>query len=189
MDGPRGFGAPGAVWPPRGSGAAAPGGALRAIDSSARPCLLADLRSAPPEPRLVTAVPYRLLLAVAAARQPTPRPPRRWAWGRATRPCQQRTARAGRAPRGPQPGWYPSPPGWATLGDRLRPLGLDPATPPPDCRPGPVGPPAGTGPVATRRQRPRRRITPNTNTSTTAMISTHNHVDMAASLVGAGRSS
>jgi hypothetical protein len=41
--------------------------------------------------------------------------------------------------------------------------------------------------VAQRRQRPRRRITPNTNTSTTTTISTHNHVDMAASLVGAGR--
>jgi hypothetical protein len=38
-----------------------------------------------------------------------------------------------------------------------------------------------TGPLATHRQRPRRRITPNTNTSTTTMISTHNHVDMAAS--------
>jgi len=34
--------------PPRGSGAATPGGALRAIDSSARPRLVADLRSAPP---------------------------------------------------------------------------------------------------------------------------------------------
>jgi hypothetical protein len=43
-----------------------------------------------------------------------------------------------------------------------------------------------TGPLATRRQRPRRRSTPNANTSTTTMISTHNHVDMAASLVGAG---
>jgi hypothetical protein len=44
-----------------------------------------------------------------------------------------------------------------------------------------------TGPLIARRQRPRRRrITPNTNTSTTTMISTHNHVDMAASLVGAG---
>ena len=42
------------------------------------------------------------------------------------------------------------------------------------------------GPLAQRRQRPRRRITPNTTTSTTTMISTHNHVDMAASLVGAG---
>jgi len=42
------------------------------------------------------------------------------------------------------------------------------------------------GPPPQRRQRPRRRITPNTNTSTTTMISTHNHVDMAASLVGAG---
>jgi hypothetical protein len=44
-----------------------------------------------------------------------------------------------------------------------------------------------TGPLAQRRQRPRRRITPNTNTSTTTMIRTHNHVDMAASLVGAGQ--
>ena len=42
-----------------------------------------------------------------------------------------------------------------------------------------------TEPLTTRRQR-RRRITPNTNTNTTTMISTHNHVDMAASLVGAG---
>jgi hypothetical protein len=43
-----------------------------------------------------------------------------------------------------------------------------------------------TGPTAQRRQPRRRRITPNTNTSTTTMISTHNHVDTAASLVGAG---
>jgi hypothetical protein len=42
-----------------------------------------------------------------------------------------------------------------------------------------------TGPAGQRRQR-RRRITPNANTTTTTMISTHNHVDMAASLVGAG---
>jgi hypothetical protein len=41
------------------------------------------------------------------------------------------------------------------------------------------------GPLTAQRQR-RRRITPNANTSTTTMISTHNHVDMAASLVGAG---
>jgi hypothetical protein len=43
-----------------------------------------------------------------------------------------------------------------------------------------------TRPLMAGRQRPRRRSTPNTNTSTTTMISTHNHVDMAASLVGAG---
>jgi hypothetical protein len=43
-----------------------------------------------------------------------------------------------------------------------------------------------TGPLTPGRQR-RRRITPNTNTSTTTMISTHNHVDMAASLVGPGQ--
>jgi len=43
------------------------------------------------------------------------------------------------------------------------------------------------GLVAARRQRRRRaRIPPNSNTATTTMISTHNHVDMAASLVGAG---
>jgi hypothetical protein len=53
--------------------------------------------------------------------------------------------------------------------------------------PSPAGAPAVTGPLAQRRQRPRRRITPNTNTSTTTMISTHNHVDTAASLVGAGQ--
>jgi hypothetical protein len=44
-----------------------------------------------------------------------------------------------------------------------------------------------TGPLAQPRQRPRRRITPNTNTTTTTTISTHNHVSMAASLVGAGQ--
>ena len=37
-----------ADWPPWGSGAAAPSGALRAIDPSTRPRLWADLRSAPP---------------------------------------------------------------------------------------------------------------------------------------------
>jgi hypothetical protein len=43
------------------------------------------------------------------------------------------------------------------------------------------------GLVAARRQRRRRaRTPPNSNTATTTMISTHNHVDMAASLVGAG---
>ena len=44
-----------------------------------------------------------------------------------------------------------------------------------------------TGRLTARRQPRRRRITPNTNTNTTTMISTHNHVDMAASLVGAGQ--
>ena len=40
--------------------------------------------------------------------------------------------------------------------------------------------------VAQRRQGRRRlRSTPNTTTATTTMISTHNHVDMAASLGGA----
>jgi hypothetical protein len=42
-----------------------------------------------------------------------------------------------------------------------------------------------TGPLAQPRQRRRRRNTPNTNTTTTTTISTHNHVSMAASLVGA----
>ena len=58
--------------------------------------------------------------------------------------------------------------------------------PPPGRRPDPAGALAVTGPLGQRRQRPRRRITPNANTITTTMISTHNHVDMAASLVGAG---
>jgi hypothetical protein len=86
---------------------------------------------------------------------------------------------------GPTPAGYPSPPGRATAGSAA-PAG-----------PGPTGHATRlsawssttanrTGPLTTRRQRPRRRITPNTNTSTTTIISTHNHVDMAASLVGAG---
>jgi hypothetical protein len=36
-----------ADWPPRGSGAAAPQGALRAIDPCGAAAILADLRSAP----------------------------------------------------------------------------------------------------------------------------------------------
>jgi hypothetical protein len=86
----------------------------------------------------------------------------------------------------PTPAAHPSPPGRATLAGRLRPLDLDPPAPPPGRRPGRAGAPAVTGPLAQRRQRRRRRITPNANTATTTMISTHNHVDMAASLVGAG---
>jgi len=86
----------------------------------------------------------------------------------------------------PTPAAYPSPQGRATLAGRWCPLGLDPPATPPSRRPGRAEAPAVTGPLAQRRQRPRRRITPNTNTSTTTMISTHNHVDMAASLVGAG---
>jgi hypothetical protein len=86
----------------------------------------------------------------------------------------------------PTPAAYPSPQGRATLAGRWCPLGLDPPATPPSRRPGRAEAPAVTGPLAQRRQRPRRRITPNTNTSTTTMIRTHNHVDMAASLVGAG---
>ena len=96
-----------------------------------------------------------------------------------------RTARGGRAPLAPTLGCVPDPPGLATLADRRRPLGLDPPATPPGRRPGPPGAPAVIGLLTAHRQR-RRRITPNTNTSTTTMISTHNHVDMAASLVGAG---
>jgi hypothetical protein len=89
-------------------------------------------------------------------------------------------------PTGPAAAASPSPAGLATLGGRLRPLGLDAPAMPPGRRPGRAGAPAVTGPLAQRRQRPRRRTTPNANTTTTTMISTHNHVDMAASLVGAG---
>jgi hypothetical protein len=110
---------------------------------------------------------------------------RRRGW-RTTRPCQHRTARGGRPARAQTPAAYPSPAGRATLDGRLRPLGRDRPATPPSRRPGPPGTPAVTGPLATRRQR-RRRITPNTNTTTTTMISTHSHVDMAASLVGAGQ--
>jgi hypothetical protein len=186
------------------------------FDSSARPRLLADLRSAPPsaaisawpdchvrwcgrsgdrseetaaEPEhwLGSAVRYRLRRAVAAAA--------RQANIEQTTVCsarpndaafQQPTARGGRAALAQAPAAHPSPPGWATLGDRLRPLGLDPPAMPPGRRPDQAGTPAVTGPLAQGRQRRRRRITPNANTSTTTMISTHNHVDMAASLVGAG---
>ena len=88
---------------------------------------------------------------------------------------------------GPNPGWYSSPPGRATLCGRLRPLGLDAPATPPGRRPGRAGAPAVIGLVTARRQRRRRaRIPPNSNTRTTAMISTHNHVDMALSLVGVG---
>jgi hypothetical protein len=86
----------------------------------------------------------------------------------------------------PNPGCAPEPAGPGNAGGRRRPLGLDPPATPPSRRPGPAGALAVTGPLMVRRQRPRRRITPNTTTSTTTMISTHNHVDMAASLVGAG---
>jgi hypothetical protein len=98
---------------------------------------------------------------------------------------QQPTARGGRAPLTPTPAAYPSPAGLATLGS-ASPPGPGPPDPSPRHRPGPAGALAVTGPLMARRQRPRRRITPNANTSTTTMISTHNHVDMAASLVGAG---
>jgi hypothetical protein len=75
------------------------------------------------------------------------------------------------------------------LGDVSRPLGPTHSVDPVWSRPAPlryVGVPAVIGPLAPSRQPRRRRITPNANTSTTTMISTHNHVDMAASLVGAG---
>ncbi len=87
---------------------------------------------------------------------------------------------------GPNPGCAPEPGGPGNARWSAAPAGLDPATPP-GRRPGPARAPAVTGPLAQRRQRPRRpRITPNTTTATTTMISTHNHVDMAASLIGAG---
>ena len=86
-----------------------------------------------------------------------------------------------------QPGLVPGPAGAGNTGWSAAPLGLDPTGTPPGRRPDRAGAPTVTGPPARRRQRPRRRITPNTNTSTTTMISTHNHVDMAVSLVGAGR--
>jgi hypothetical protein len=109
-----------------------------------------------------------------------------WLARSTTRPSSKRTARGGRAGMAPTPAAHPSPPGRATLAGRLRPLGLGPPAPPPSRRPDPAGAPTVTRPLAQRRQRPRRRITPNTNTTTTTTISTHNHVDMAASLVGAG---
>jgi hypothetical protein len=128
--------------------------------------------------------------AAGGSRRPPSRHPdyhRHHPRGRTARPVQQRAARRGRTGMAPTPAAYPSPAGRATLAGRLRPLGLDPPATAPGRLPGPAAAPAVNGPLAQRRQRPRRRITPNTKTSTTTMISTHNHVDMAASLVGAGQ--
>jgi hypothetical protein len=128
--------------------------------------------------------------AAGGSRRPPSRHPdhhRHHPRGRTARPVQQRAARRGRTGMAPTPAAYPSPAGRATLAGRLRPLGLDPPATAPGRLPGPAAAPAVNGPLAQRRQRPRRRITPNTKTSTTTTISTHNHVDMAASLVGAGQ--
>jgi hypothetical protein len=84
----------------------------------------------------------------------------------------------------PNPAAHPRPAGRQGWG--VDPPGLDRPATPPGRRPGPPGAPAVIGRLTTHRQR-RRRITPNTNTTTTTMISTHNHVDMAASLVGPGQ--
>ena len=97
----------------------------------------------------------------------------------------ERTARGGRAPLAPTR-LVSEAAGSGNAGWSAAPAGLGPPAPPPGRRPGRAGAHAVTGPLARRRQRPRRRITPNTNTSTTTMINTHNHVDMAASLVGPG---
>ena len=91
-------------------------------------------------------------------------------------------------PLAPTPAAHTNSTGRATLGGRLRPLGLDPsgnAITRPSTR---SSRSAGRDRAAGAARQPRRRrITPNTNTSTTTMISTHNHVDMAASLVGPGQ--
>ena len=84
----------------------------------------APFAPAEPEPRLVTAVRYRLRLAVAAAKStPTAALLRE---SRTTRPFQQRTDRGSRAGMAPTPAAYPSPQGRATLAGRWCPLGLDP---------------------------------------------------------------
>jgi hypothetical protein len=87
---------------------------------------------------------------------------------------------------GPNPGCLPAPAGPGNTRWSAAPTGPRPT--------GPTAKPSAwssssatvTGSLAQRRQR-RRRITPNTNTTTTTTISTHNHVDMEASLVGAGQ--
>ena len=107
--------------------------------------------AAEPEPRLVTAVRYRLRLAVAAASQANT--DRGVAGrGRTTRPFQQRTGRGGRAPL-PQPGCAP----------RARRIGqcwvvgcarwawTPPATPLRGRRPARAGAPIVTGPLARHR--------------------------------------
>ena len=161
-------------------------------------------------PRIVTS---RRPAAKATARWVRPRRPRRrcfqsatgcdWRWPPATATrtppsrCSARAAAAAwtrpccwRSPpaTGQATAADPRPPGQPAVGGRLRPLGLGTPTPPPTVRcPGRAGEPAVTGPPAQRRQvRRRPRSTAYTTTATTTMISTHNHPDMAASLIGAG---
>jgi hypothetical protein len=103
---------------------------------------------------------------------------------RTTRPFQQRTARGGRAPLA-QPGCAPR----AWRAGKGGGLARHAWTDRPHRRPSAWSTRnAGRDRAAGQRRQPRRRrITPNTNTTTTTMISTHNHVDMAASLVGPGQ--
>ena len=140
--------------------------------------------SAEPEPRLIAAVRYRQPLAAA-----TPKPTPTAALPREAERCGLPATNCSRWPgnTGPNPDCVPEPAGPGNTGGRLRLLGLEPSAPPPGRRPGPSRSANRDRAAGQRRQRPRRRTTPNTNTSTTTMISTHNHVDMAASLVGAGQ--
>jgi hypothetical protein len=103
---------------------------------------------------------------------------------RTTRPFQQRTARGGRAPLA-QPGCAPR----AWRAGKAGGLARHAWTDRPYRRPSAWFTRSANRDRAAgqRRQPRRRRITPNTNTTTTTMISTHNHVDMAASLVGPGQ--
>jgi len=144
--------------------------------------------AAEPEPRLVTAVRYRLRLAVSAAARQADTEQTAALLREAERrglssnelfavaerhwPQPRLRARARRAGQR----WVAGGAGWAWIHRPRRQA----------RRPGPVGAPTVTGPLARRRQRRRRRMRPNPNTSTTTTISTHSHVDMAASLVGAG---
>jgi hypothetical protein len=87
---------------------------------------------------------------------------------------------------GPTSAAYPIPPGRATLGGRLRPRGLGHTSHAPPSAWSSRSASRDRAGAARRQRRRRARIPPNSNTATTTMISTHNHVDMEASLVGAG---
>jgi hypothetical protein len=147
--------------------------------------------AAEPEPRLVTSVHHRRRLAVApAARQANTQTTIAMIHETERRGLSSNQLLTVAAQHWPQPRLVPEPAepgnaGWSAAPRWVAGYGPSDRAARPSA--GRAGAPAVTGPLAQRRQRPRRRITPNANTSTTTMISTHNHVDMAASLVGAGQ--
>jgi hypothetical protein len=103
----------------------------------------APFARAEPEPRLVTAVRYRLRLAVATAARPTP--PAALLREAEPRGLSSNELLAVAERHWPQPRLVPDPAGPGNAGGRLRPLGLDPPATPPGHRPGRAGAPAVIG--------------------------------------------